>query len=263
MSETGSRERFRRDGFVQVPGAFSSAQLADLQAAIEAAEAAKGEDNVLTQGQLRFYSNLLPHSAQLRAFVSSPAVLGLVWPLVGGGLWVRWDQAVVKRPGAGSFPWHQDNGYSRLHHEHVQVWVALSASTEDNGGLRVVPGSHRRRLPHRKVGQFEQVRGEVEGAVPLAAEAGDAVVFSSLLLHGTGPNTTDHERWAYVVEYVRSRHLDPFVHPPYLVASRRGRPLGEQRRRLPATFNPVEQVRYLGPRLRVRREEGRWRRGTT
>lgn len=260
---TRGQGRFGQDGYVVVRRVFGREQLAQLREDIEAAEAAKTEENVLTEGGLRFYSNLLPHSAALRRFVAQPALLDLVRPIAGGGLWVRWDQAVVKEPGAPAFPWHQDNGYSRLAHEHIQVWVALTRSTGDNGGLWVVPGSHREVLPHDRVGAFERARTDIEGAELLEAEAGDVVVFSSFLLHGTEPNTTDDDRWAYVIEYVRLRHLDPFVWPPYLVVSRRGRPVCEQRRWLPATFNPVEQVRALPARLRVRRAEGRWRRGRT
>jgi ectoine hydroxylase-related dioxygenase (phytanoyl-CoA dioxygenase family) len=40
------------------------------------------------------------------------------------------------------------------------------------------------------------------GLVPIPARAGDAVLFSSLLIHGSGPNTSPHARRAYIVSYM-------------------------------------------------------------
>jgi hypothetical protein len=40
------------------------------------------------------------------------------------------------------------------------------------------------------------------GLVPIPARAGDAVLFSSLLIHGSGPNTSPRARRAYIVSYM-------------------------------------------------------------
>jgi ectoine hydroxylase-related dioxygenase (phytanoyl-CoA dioxygenase family) len=38
-------------------------------------------------------------------------------------------------------------------------------------------------------------------AVPVPLAAGDALLFHSLLVHGSGPNTSDHDRYAAIVSY--------------------------------------------------------------
>jgi hypothetical protein len=261
-ASTEQTEAFRRDGYFQVPAVLTEDEVAAARDAILEAATLAPESCTLSTGGMQFYSNLLPHSPALRDLVGDLRILDLVLPLAGGDAWVRWDQAVVKGPGAPTFPWHQDNGYNRLRHEHFQVWVALSESTPDNGGLWVVPGSHDRARSHHRTGEFEEVDGdEPHGAVCLAAGPGDVTVFSSLLLHTTRPNVTDQDRWAYVAEYVRLAHHDPFVWPPYLVVARRGQPAVEYVRWFRGRLDPIEQARYLRPRLRLRREEGRWRRG--
>lgn len=255
------RGRFRQYGYLQASGVFSPAEMEGLLSEIRAAAARAPEACALSTGGMDFYSNLLPHSPELRRFVVDPRLLDLVVPIGGPDLWVRWDQAVAKGPGAPVFPWHQDNGYNRLRHEHYQVWVALTSATAHNGGLWVVPGSHEGPVPHFRVGSFEEAQVAPSGEICLTAEAGDVTVFSSLLLHTTRPNTTDTERWAYVAEYVRLGHYDPFVWPPYFVAARRGRSAPRYVNWFRGRLNPLEQARYAGPRLKLHREEGRWRRG--
>jgi phytanoyl-CoA hydroxylase len=51
------------------------------------------------------------------------------------------------------------------------------------------------------------------GAVPIPAKAGDVVVFSSLTPHRTGPNLTDGERQAYILQ---------FAHDPSVMLSKDG-----------------------------------------
>ena len=215
---------FEDEGFVVHRGLFDEAEMLRLIDLIEAADAVNPHRDWLTRGAMRFASNLLPCSAELRAWAAQPALVDLVCERLGPDVWVRWDQAVAKGPGAPLFPFHQDNGYNELPFEHLQVWIALSPADADNGGLWLVPGSHRRTWTHEKVDDVVRVLEATDDAVCLEAESGDVVLFSSLMVHATLPNVTDRLRWAYVVEYVSTADVDPFLDPPYLVVARDGRP---------------------------------------
>ncbi|MCU1497765.1 MAG: hypothetical protein JWM47_1718 [Acidimicrobiales bacterium] len=215
------RQAFRADGFARLPGLVPPDELADLAAAVSSAPERDPGPNPLSLGNMRFASNLFYRSPALQRFLASPAVVEVVTALLGADVWVRWDQAVWKRPGAPAFPMHQDNGYTGLDVEHVQLWVALTAMTSDNGGLVVVPGAHRRPLDHRWVG--DHVVTEAPGPeVLIDAQPGDAIVFSSFLPHATTPNTADRDRLAYVAEFLPLTVPDPGVPPPHLVVARDG-----------------------------------------
>jgi ectoine hydroxylase-related dioxygenase (phytanoyl-CoA dioxygenase family) len=244
-------ELFRAQGFVVLRELFARDEIARLSDEIEAAQGGLEPGSGLDKDGLEFKHNLFLRSEALRDFISQPKLVHLLREIVGPDFWVRWDQAVVKSPGGAEFPWHQDNGYNGLLDEHFQFWVALNPMTPENGGLWLQPGSHRSgRLSHRAVDNHLFSPGRPETAEFIDAEVGDAVLFSSLMLHKTSPNETATPRSSYVVEYISLDHLDPFVRPPYFVVARGGEPSPEFVRYYRGRLSPRNQVRYLGPRLR-------------
>jgi hypothetical protein len=186
---------------------------------------------------------------------------------VGDDIWVRWDQAVTKHPGAGVFHWHQDNGYNLLLKPHYQLWIALTESREQNGGLWLAPGSHKRGiLRHEKVGHQVRVTAEIGETECIDATIGDIVLFSSLMLHRTGPNTADSTRIAYVAEYMPMSDYDMYLNPPFLIVARGGvsRPsfgyvppgFFSLENQLLYRHARVEQVRQLAKRSRELAQRG-------
>lgn len=126
-----------------------------------------------------------------------------------------YDQLVAKppaRPGA-IFHWHQDLAYwpKTPEPETVTVWLALDDTDVENGCLNFVPGSHtepklRPHLPlhgdrdtsHTIVAQIDESK---EPIVPAPIRRGDALCFRERLLHGSGGNTSDRWRRAYVIAF--------------------------------------------------------------
>jgi len=244
--EPAERARaFREQGYLVERGFFSPGEATGLIDEIVAADASDPHSSPLSRGSMSFYSNVFQRSRRLRAFVSQQRLIDLLTPLAGPNLFIRWDQAVDKGPGAPVFPWHQDNGYSRLRDAYFQLWIALSAGTKTNGGLWVAPGSHRSHLPHRRVGTHMAALEAPPDPVLIEAEPGDVVVFSSLLLHSTEANTSEENRWAYVVEYMSTRHFDPSIDPPYFTVAKKGRSQPEWRRFTRGRLDPRNQLKYL------------------
>jgi phytanoyl-CoA hydroxylase len=115
-----------------------------------------------------------------------------------------WDQAVYKKPEpVREFPWHQDNGYTFVEPQsYLTCWVPLTPATVDNGCPWVVPGMHLYGTVHHEMTSWGWCCDvDSSSAVPIEAEPGDVVVFSSLTPHRTGPNTTDEVRKAYILQY--------------------------------------------------------------
>lgn len=213
---------FKKNGYVFIKNFFNQTEVDVLIANIKEASATKSGVDVLDKGDLKFHALIMHRSEKLRAFISQQKIIDFLKPFAGPDIWVRWDQAVEKKPGAGTFAWHQDNQYSGLKDQHFQFWISLTSMTKDNGGLWVVPGSHKGMLKFEKEDSHVVYKGDVSDAKFISAEPGDVVLFSSYLLHSTTPNITQTSRWAYVIEYMKMSKIDPYIGPPYLVVAKNG-----------------------------------------
>ena len=133
----------------------------------------------------------------------APIVLGL---LGTDDARLYWEQAVAKPPQARTeLPWHQDNGYTPLEpEEYLTCWLALDDADETNGCLWLIPGSHRQGTVahHNGAGPFRVGHdGPASDGVAVPVARGSVLAFSSLLLHRSGPNTTDRHRRAWILQY--------------------------------------------------------------
>jgi ectoine hydroxylase-related dioxygenase (phytanoyl-CoA dioxygenase family) len=167
-------------------------------------ETESGRAFIARADEITFTTHLVARSALLRDFVSSSPFVELCADLIGPRVRLYWDQAVYKKPNtAASFPWHQDNGYAFVEpQQYVTCWIALTDATEDNGCPWVVPGFHRMGTLRHELSDVGMVCLEnPSDAIPVPVCAGDAVVFSSLTPHCTGPNRTSAVRKSYIVQY--------------------------------------------------------------
>lgn len=257
------REQFDREGYIKLKGAFSAEEIDDLKAKIDGVAEKQCEDQ-LDRGALKFNSNLFRASKDIQAFLMKEQVISAVRAVAGRNTWVRWDQCITKKPGGGEFPWHQDNAYNRLLDGHFQMWVGITDQTEENGGLWMRPGSHRLgHLPHRQDFNHKECEVSPGEEVFVGSTKGDLIIFSSLMLHHTKTNNSNEDRCAYVAEFMRSDHLDPFVRGPYFVALEHGLPVGQWRNSYAAQYRPSNYVRYLPIMARMARGDvrdmlGRW-----
>ena len=115
------------------------------------------------------------------------------------------NKLFIKPPGKGSpFPMHQDAPYFP-HDEHsmIAAIIHFDDAPLEKGCVRVVPGSHRLgMLEHLSEGgwhlPFEDY--PLEAALACPAQAGDALFFSYLTVHGSGINLSDEARTTLLVQ---------------------------------------------------------------
>ncbi|MGH9138224.1 MAG: phytanoyl-CoA dioxygenase family protein [Acidimicrobiales bacterium] len=205
----GDVDAFRAEGWFVADGLFSPAECDDIVDHVEQAafELTLGEP---ADGPLSYRPMMHLASPALTAVATDARWAPIVLPLLGtGDARLYWEQAVAKPPHAlTELPWHQDNGYTPLEpEEYVTCWLALDDADEHNGCLRVIPRSHRHgTLPHHNgPGPFRVGHdGSGDDGVAVPVPRGSVLVFSSLLLHRSGPNTTARPRRAWIIQYCRA-----------------------------------------------------------
>lgn len=154
----------------------------------------------------------------LDELINGEATMALASRLIGGRA-VRYlpFTAVKAGGGGGQFHFHQDNNYTQ--HDpalgSINIWVALVDMTPENGCLQMVPASHKAGvLDWENAGDGDSHRKVVvdpKTFLPIRMRAGDAVAFTRLTVHGSGPNYTDRARVAYGLQYHREdvKFFDP------------------------------------------------------
>lgn len=205
---------FDRDGYIRVQGAFTDAELAEVEAAIDPMEAAyeklvkerEGGNLRLTHTDaITFTTHLVRRSETLRRFAAHPVIRDLCHDLIGGTVRLYWDQSVYKKTAVKQeFPWHQDNGYTFIEpQQYLTFWVPLIDVDEENGCPWIVPGMHRGgTLEHWATPIGLKCLEDPRDAVCVPARKGDIILFSSLAPHRTGPNLRDGTvRKAYILQY--------------------------------------------------------------
>lgn len=116
-----------------------------------------------------------------------------------------------KPAGARGQALHQDNFYLKVDPGTcIAAWVALDRADGENGGLQVVPGTHRMDIfcPEEADQSVSFTREYVPvppglEAVQLDLDPGDVLFFNGSLVHGSNPNTSqDRFRRSFICHYI-------------------------------------------------------------
>jgi phytanoyl-CoA hydroxylase len=235
--------RYRRDGFVVVPGALDDRQVAAARSEataicrglrghiegmppleqIDPNEPQPGDADVLRQ----YLCIHFPHkaSALMARFATQAAVLDVLIRVIGPDVKMMQSMLFIKSEGKPGQAWHQDEAHIPTRDRSLTAaWIALDDATVENGCLWVIPGSHRpgvlfptRVQDDRRFDCTDEAFdfGYVDtDAVPVEVPAGTAVLFNGYLLHRSLPNTGRHGmRRALVNHYMSATSLLPWTAP--------------------------------------------------
>jgi hypothetical protein len=202
---------YEKDGYFFPYDVTSEAEAARLLADLEAAEAEVAGDRARLSMLRSYPAQLLPSFAGL---IRHPRLIEAASQIIGPDLLVWSCGFFIKEPGSRSYvSWHQDLNYWGLDgDDEVTAWFALTPATVENGCMRFVPGSHRRKdVPH--VDRFEpdnlltrgqEIAVEVDeaSAVNVLLRAGQASFHHGHMFHASGPNKTNARRLGVAIRYV-------------------------------------------------------------
>lgn len=227
------RVRYREDGFLIKRGLFTGEEIQLLGEAARGDHALDQAATALDDGEgnkvrLSLWNH--PGEGIYGMVARCRRVVDSVEQLIGGEVYHYHSKMILKdaRIG-GAWAWHQDYGYwyqnGLLFPDLCSVMIAVDAATRENGCLEVLRGSHRMgRLNHilsgEQAGADRERVAEAEKRlekVHCTMEPGDAVFFHANTLHGSGPNHSEHPRWAMICCYNAASN-DPYKeshHPGY------------------------------------------------
>lgn len=212
-------QSYRDQGYLAVPGVLSAAEVAELQRVtdelVDASRGVAAHTDVydLEPGHSaaeprvrRIKSPDRQHEVYART-LRHPAILDIVEQLVGPGVRYQSTKLNLKSAGYGSpVEWHQDWAfYPHTNDDILAVGVCIDAMSEANGGLLVVPGSHRGPLyDHHQdgwfVGAITGAEVDTEQVVQLEVPAGGISLHHVRTVHGSVPNRSPRPRRLLLLE---------------------------------------------------------------
>ncbi len=229
------KRRYDEEGFLKIAGLASASDLREVEGELERyiTDVAPGlqpndivwEKEALPDGSRRIRNlwRMADHSSYFREFASSPPLMELAATMVNGDPVMVQVETFSKPARVGSVvPHHQDNAYFCLvPPDCYTLWIALDASTLENGCVRFALGSHRREVPHGPsgvAGNSMMAVGELAGfdEVPAILAPGDATLHHCMTMHRSEPNRSEHPRRALVIVYKAAHcQVDPNANHRY------------------------------------------------
>ncbi len=217
------KEAYERDGCTVVRGLLTPDEVQELLDNFDAMHAlenipgcfdARVPEEEAQNDPLKRYPRMMhPHRVNelSRHFMLHPKVAEALRLLLGEEPLAAQSMFYWKPPGARGQALHQDNFYLKVHPGTcVAAWIALDRADRENGGLVVVPGSHRYDIvcPDKadlSVSFTDHFVRPPEGLQeePIDLAPGDCLFFSGNVIHGSYPNSSDTRfRRAFICHYV-------------------------------------------------------------
>lgn len=161
-----------------------------------------------------YCSALLAYDTWFLTVARRPEILDMVAQVIGEDI-ALWNCSFFAKPArvGTKTPWHQDGEYWPISPlATCTVWIAIDASTPENGCLRVIPGSHKNKslASHRENNapglalnlELESHQFDESTAEDIVLESGQISLHDVYLFHGSEANTSDQPRRGLTLRYM-------------------------------------------------------------
>ena len=198
LSDAALEAELDVQGYAVAPGFLGSGALGELLRLSAAHDAAVHHRPFGAS----LHSDDVPYRQAVDAGIRS--ILGPQVERIAPGYRLRFGNFLAKAPvgpsdDAGVVKLHQDPSFvNEAEFQTLSFWIPLTDTDEENGCMRLVPGSHAYSQSLRWAGAPFAFAADEElllrRAMPLPVRAGDAVIFCAKLVHWSPPNRSAARR---------------------------------------------------------------------
>jgi ectoine hydroxylase-related dioxygenase (phytanoyl-CoA dioxygenase family) len=266
------KEFYEENGYLVVSGLLEPSEVNELRSALSQvlaqAEGLQASNSMFALSApspgtgerfvKRVFNPIARHDA-FKKLVSHPRILDVVEELIGPDITLQQTKLNLKPPAEDArFEWHQDYPFfPHTNFDLVAVMVFLDDTDEDNGCLKVIPGSHKLGpLEHDFSADGQAYGTEVKDKAvfedesrwaQLVVPAGSIALHHSCTLHSSGANRSDRPRSSLIFEYraTDARQIAGATDPVGWGTQLRGTDEGMVRM-VASTFRAPGKVHWIG-----------------
>jgi ectoine hydroxylase len=220
------REHFEQQGYLIVPDVLDADMLGRLLAAGDRVDRDEREKGNLDPQELMSKFQTIVEDDVFLELLDWPQTFPLIWSILGWNVQHYISHLIYYPPEPGKTAglkpggWHQDGGRPVPEMERPQPRLSLKIafwlsdiSKLENGGIRIIPGSHKWDRP-------PDLSSDREDVLQLQVPAGTAVLFDRRMWHARGHNSSEITRKVLFLGYSYRwlRGLDYNVMPDEILA---------------------------------------------
>ncbi|GIX06801.1 MAG: protein involved in biosynthesis of mitomycin antibiotics/polyketide fumonisin [Candidatus Poribacteria bacterium] len=226
---------YDEEGYLLVPGVFTEEECDEIIARAQALHARGHVPGCFRAvppeesggDPLKVYPRMMhPHRVDERLlhYLTHPKVADILRDLLRDGVIALQSMFYWKPPGARGQAFHQDDYYLQTKPGAcIAAWIALEKMDEENGAMRVFPGSHREPILEMVPTDTSVSFTDIAVVPPpqysellVEMEKGDGLFFHGRLIHGSFPNRSQTRfRKSWICHYIpaSSESYNPAYNP--------------------------------------------------
>ena len=217
---------YKDKGYISPVNALTSSEAKEIRDEIEKIE---NEWPGALEGINRNYIHLI--SPIFNKVCLNKNILDAVESIIGKNILICGTTLFIKNPNEKGFvSFHQDAKYIGLEpHNWVTAWLAVTDANEQNGCMRMLPGSHKENLKTHEQ-KFDEnnllTRGQTITNVPLnktdpiILKAGQLSLHHPKIVHGSGLNQSNDKRIGFVIQSYIGDNVNQVIGKMYVQKAR-------------------------------------------
>ena len=203
---TSQLKKYNDKGYLAPIDILSLEKIKEIRKEIENIEKKwPDEINGLNRNNIHYYSPIFDK------LVHNSKILDVIENLIGPNILVAGSVLFLKEPeNKGFISWHQDGIYQGWEpYNSITTWLAITEVNEENGCLRMWPGSHKDNLKEHK-DTFDKdnllTRGQtienvpLKDTIPVILKPGQLSIHHPMIVHSSGPNLSNKRRIGFAIQ---------------------------------------------------------------
>ena len=217
---------YNNKGFLSPINVLSSDEVYEIKKEIELIEDKWPKEIIeLNRNNIHYCSKIFDQLAH------NSTILDAVENFIGSNILVAGSVLFLKEPKSKGFiSWHQDGKYQGWNPcNSITAWIAITNVNEENGCMRMWPGSHQNDFKdHKDTFDADNLltRGQTIAEVPLVEtvpvilKAGQLSLHHPMTVHASGPNLSKCRRIGFAIQSYISTNVDQILGKTYVQLAR-------------------------------------------